>query len=198
MILVLTPLPLECEELRKNLSPADDFRVLTGGHGKVEFAIKTMAFIREFRPKRVVCAGAAGALKANVKPLDVVIATQTIEHDFNLKFIQRPLPAFAGDALAIQSLQKSQYSFPVHFGPVASGDEDVVDDVRAREIAIKTSALAVAWEGAGGARACLHERISFLEVRGITDFAGTNAISEFRKNLAPAMERVAQVIKQLA
>jgi adenosylhomocysteine nucleosidase len=73
----------------------------------------------------------------------------------------------------------------------------VIEESRAHELADKTNALAVAWEGAGGARACLHERVPFLEVRGLTDFAGSSAVSEFRKNLAPAMESVAQVIARL-
>ena len=48
---------------------------------------------------------------------------------------------------------------------------------------LRTGALAVAWEGAGGARACHFSGIPFLEIRGITDSADSDAASDFRATL---------------
>ena len=197
MILILTPLPIERDELRRAGLDARTFRIEVAGHGKVEFAVKTVAAIREFKPDLVIGAGAAGGLADNVSPLDLVVAEQTVEHDFNLKFAKRPLPAFAGDKNSLAKLRELKFEFPVHFGGIASGDEDVIESQRAREIFGRTQALAVAWEGAGLARACRHEGVPHLEIRAITDRADSEAVDNFRKNLPEGMSRLAAVIARL-
>ncbi len=86
----------------------------------------------------LICAGAAGALTDSLQVGDVVVATETVEHDYRLKFVSRPLPRFAGNRKVIEVLQnlpKTGLGFSVHFGNVASGDEDIVDVVRGQEIA---------------------------------------------------------------
>ncbi len=198
MILVVTPLPLELEALRAAGLAGPGVRLEVGGHGKVQFALRTQSFIVEAKPSLVICAGACGGLSPDVKPLDVVIAESTVEHDFRLRFIQRPLPAFAGDPDSLARLKNyATQRFGVHFGVVASGDEDIIDGVRAGEVRKLSGAVAVAWEGAGGARACLLNGIPFLEIRGVTDSCDNSSVANFRKNLAPAMNHVADVIKSL-
>jgi len=60
---------------------------------------------------------------------------------------------------------------------------------------LRTGALAVAWEGAGGARACHFSGIPFLEIRGITDSADSDAASDFGANLEGAMRNVAALFE---
>jgi adenosylhomocysteine nucleosidase len=84
-----------------------------------------------------------------------------------------------------------------HIGPIASGDEDVVDAERRTSIHARTGALAAAWEGAGGARACAFLGVPFLEIRGITDSADAQAATSFRLNTPPVMARVAEVLRAL-
>ena len=118
------------------------------------------------------------------------LATTTVEHDYNNKFNERALPKFDGAEAAIaelRSVSRSTKAFSVHFGPIASGDEDVVETERKRALHESTGALAVAWEGAGGARACAFNRIPFIEIRGVTDTADHNAASDFEENLEVAM-----------
>ena len=82
--------------------------------------------------------------------------------------------------------------------PVASGDEDIVDDQRRATLQLATCALAVAWEGAGGARACGFSGVPFLEVRGITDNADDAGVADFKANVAVAMRNIATVVGLLA
>ncbi len=198
MILVVTPLPLELEALRSAGLAGPRVRVEVGGHGKIQFALRTQSFIVEVKPELVICAGACGALSPGVKALDVVVAEATVEHDFRLRFVERPLPSFTGHSESLTRLKNyATQKFGVHFGVVASGDEDIVDGVRAEEIRKLTGAVAVAWEGAGGARACLLAGVPFLEIRGVTDSCDHGAVENFRKNLGPAMTNVAAVIESL-
>lgn len=181
---------VQLSDLRVTLAP--------GGLGKAQFALQTQHLLDTRSDWDVIiCAGAAGALGNKVSVGDVVVATTTVEHDYNNKFNKRPLPKFDGAGTIIsdlKSVSQSLNSFRVHFGPIASGDEDVVETERGRELHESTGALAVAWEGAGGARACAFSSVPFVEIRGITDAANRTAASDFAENLGVAMDNLAILI----
>jgi phosphorylase superfamily protein len=115
---------------------------------------------------------------------DVVVGVTTVEHDYTLRFIQRPLPCHRAAADLVQELMRAADrvagEFAVRFGPIASGDEDVIDPARAGELHAATGALCVAWEGAGAARAACFSGVPFVEVRALTDAADA---TDFRANL---------------
>jgi adenosylhomocysteine nucleosidase len=169
-----------------------------GGHGKAQFALHTRHLLDHAGPvDLIVCAGAAGALADEIAVGDIVVATRTVEHDFQQRISSRAAPVFDGHAAAIRNLQAlapAQASFAVHFGDVASGDEDIVSIARARALRAVTGAVAVAWEGAGGGRACAFSQTPYLEIRGVTDQATVDAPADFRQNLALAMRNVATLL----
>lgn len=169
-----------------------------GGLGKAQFALQTQHLLDSCSDWNVIiCAGAAGGLVDGVCVGDVVVATTTVEHDYNNKFNKRPLPKFDGAEATISDLKsalQSAHSFKVHFGPIASGDEDIVETERGRELHESTGALAVAWEGAGGARACAFSGVPFVEIRGVTDTANHTAAADFSENLGVAMDNLATLI----
>ncbi len=169
-----------------------------GGLGKVQFAVQTQHLLDTCNDwDLIICAGAAGALADTVSVGDVVVATRTVEHDYNNKFSERALPKFDGAEAAIAELRSVSHSakaFSVHFGPIASGDEDVVETERKRALHESTGALAVAWEGAGGAKACAFSGLPFVEIRGVTDTADHKAASDFEENLGVAMGNLATLI----
>lgn len=210
MILILTPLKVEFDGLCAALGPPSratqikdspvhyygtDLAMAVGGHGKAQFGVTTSFLIGELRPRLVVCAGACGALVSWLKPLDVVVAQSTVEHDFNLRFLRRPLPSFAG---AVEPLERLRSLPGVHVGIVASGDEDVVDGDRARELHEKTGgAIAVAWEGAGGARACALHQTDYLELRVVTDHCSESSIRDFKNHVRAGMARIHAAVSVL-
>jgi adenosylhomocysteine nucleosidase len=175
-----------------------DLLVACGGHGKTQFGIQSQYLLCQVpQIQLLVCAGTAGALSNSLNVGDVVVATETIEHDYNLKFVSRPFPRFAGDHQVIkvlQNLPQTNSAFLIHFGAVASGDEDVIDVTRGQELMSLTNCIAVAWEGAGGARACKFNHKSYIELRGVTDTANHQASADFEANLATAMHNLAEVI----
>ena len=181
---------VQLSDLRVTLAP--------GGLGKVQFAVQTQHLLDTCSNwDLIICAGAAGALVEEVSVGDVVVATTTVEHDYNNKFNKRPLPKFDGAQPAIadlKSVSQSVNAFGVHFGPIASGDEDVVETERKRALHESTGALAVAWEGIGGAKACAFSGVPFVEIRGVTDTADHNAASDFEQNLEIAMSNLAALI----
>jgi len=168
-----------------------------GGTGKAQFAVQAQHLI-DTGPgwDIVVCAGAAGALVDDLSIGDVVVATATIEHDYANRFSDRPLPRFDGAPGAIAGLRRaaSLARLDVCFGVIASGDEDIVAGERRRALRESTGALAVAWEGAGGARACAFSGVPFVEMRGVTDAADQNAPAHFEANLDAAMSNVTSLL----
>jgi adenosylhomocysteine nucleosidase len=178
--------------------PALDLLVARGGHGKTQFGVQTQHLLDNTSAlEAVVCIGAAGALAADLSVGDLVCATETVEHDYTERFSSHPLPRFAGDAGllgALRQLPLRSLPFGVHFGIIASGDEDVIELERAAALRQATEACAVAWEGAGGARACAFSGVPFVELRGITDTADHNAAADFRTNLRIAMASAAALV----
>src|SRR6266545_7368802 len=104
--LIVTPLQEEYADLYQSLStlglnshkdkigrldvdhfPALSVTLARGGHGKTQFGIQTQHLLDHAKFELVVCAGAAGALAPEVCVGDLIVATSTIEHDFNLKFV---------------------------------------------------------------------------------------------------------------
>jgi adenosylhomocysteine nucleosidase len=169
-----------------------------GGLGKVQFAVQTQHLL-DAHPDwdLCICAGAAGALVDSLSVGDVVVGTETVEHDINNRFGPPLLPRFRGAETIIADLRSMapvSDLFQVHFGPIASGDEDVIDTERRQMLHKVTGGLAVAWEGAGGARACQFNDIPFVEIRGVTDSADGDAASDFETNLASVMRNVATLI----
>jgi nucleoside phosphorylase len=85
----------------------------------------------------VICAGAAGGLDNSLSVGDIVVATETIEHDIRNKFGKPRMPSYTGDEKTIQTMRQlgtDNGSFQLHFGAIASGDEDVVDVERQEEL----------------------------------------------------------------
>jgi adenosylhomocysteine nucleosidase len=181
--------------------PKLEMAVAYGGLGKAQFAVQTQHLIDVAHWDLVICAGAAGALVDNLSVGDVVIATETIEHDIRNRFGKPLLPRFSGSEKDLENCRRALQTplgFQIHFGPIASGDEDIVDRERRRAIHVQTGALLVAWEGAAGARACQFSGAAYLEIRGVTDSANSAAALDFQSNLEKAMQSVAQTVISLA
>lgn len=188
-------------QLTVQVFPESGVMVACGGHGKTQSALQTQHLLDHGQPfNGVICAGAAGAIAPGLAVGDIVVAETTIEHDYNLKFVQRPRPQFAGSAHLLSQLRDISsrlYPFGVHYGTMASGDEDVVESERGRELHQQTGAIAVAWEGAGVARACRFSRTPFLEIRGITDTADHSAPGDFEAHLEVAMSNLGRFLQAL-
>ena len=178
-----------------------DWRALVapGGHGKTQFAVQAQYLIDRLSSiELVICAGAAGSLAPDLSVGDVVVGTETVEHDYRLLFATRPLPRFPGHAPSIDALRLLAHGisgFHIAFDVIASGDEDVVTSKRAHEIRDQTGAACVAWEGSGAARAALFNGIGSLEIRAVTDAADKEAPQRFDANLPIAMENLASLLR---
>jgi len=210
-LLLLCPLPAEAKIVRAELEaqgyssskfhggsffPELGVLLHASGHGKVQTALTTQRLFIEIPTLQVaLLLGTSGALTPELRPGDVVFGESTIEHDFRMIFLSRPLPQFRSAIGLPEGL--SFEGFQCVRGAIASGDEDVVSIDRARELFETTRALVVAWEGAGFARASLACRKPFLEIRVVTDSADHLATDQFRQHLQSSLRNGTKVFLAL-
>lgn len=173
-----------------------------GGHGKTGSAITAQHIIEQFHDlKLIICAGTAGSLVPEVSPGDVVIGRETIEHDYKMRFINKPLPSFNSCTNMIDQLASTRslinMNFSVHYGTIASGDEDIVDLTRKEELRAATGALCTAWEGAGVAKAAKFNHLGFIEIRAISDNSDSDNPEEFTGNLDSSMLNLSITISEV-
>ncbi len=190
--------PTQLGRLPATCLPELGFIVVEGGLGKVQFGVQAQHAIDAGGPwEAVICAGVGGALSEVVAPRDVVVGTETVEHDIRNNFGPPMIPRYLAGAALVERFRNaapSQAAFSVHFGPIASGDEDIVGSQRRMELHQQTGALAVAWEGAGGAHASQFSDVPYIEIRAISDSANNAAVEDFIANLEPAMRNLAALI----
>ncbi len=95
-----------------------------GGLGKVQFAVQTQHLLDAHLDwDFCFCAGAAGALVDGLSVGDVVVATETVEHDINNKFGPPLLPRFRGAETIIADLRSispvcESFKCPLGLSPV--------------------------------------------------------------------------------
>lgn len=173
--------------------------VAQGGLGKVDFAVRSLHLIERGPPlDGVICLGTCGALAPELAIGDIVVATESIEHDFNRKLTEGPIPSFQSDRALLSAFEAAQTSLPddvsVIYGPIASGDEGIDSSARARELIDRTGGIVAAWEGAGGAKACAFAGVPYIEVRCVSDLADEDAMTDFRENTPKAMSNLARLL----
>jgi adenosylhomocysteine nucleosidase len=180
--------------------PKLGLEVAVAGHGKAQFALVTQHLIDKRGPYGlVIIAGAAGGLRRDLDAGDVVVSTEIVEHDFKSRFQgEKPPPRFpCNPALVaeILGIQPSGLPFATHSGPIAGGDEDIIEAHRAHQLHLDTDSICVAWEGGGGAKAAIFSDIPYIEVRAITDAADEEAVEHFHMNLDEAVKNIGVVLE---
>lgn len=190
--------PMRVGALKCTSVPSLDMLIAVGGNGKAQFGVQAQHLIDHCPDAKLLfCVGTAGRLGGDLSVGDVVVGTCTVEHDYRERFVPEPLPRHDSDAAVLRQLEAvvatSEFPFRVHFGPIASGDEDIVDAARSAEVAA-TQALCVAWEGSGGARAARFSGVGFVEIRVITDAADVGAARSFHDNLVKVLPNVGDLL----
>ena len=153
--------------------------------GKVAAAVTASTLIRDFAVDAVVFTGVAGALSAELRVGDVVVASELIQHDLQgppelfargeiplLSVIELPtddalttaavaaarsfVDSGFGDLVTEEALAELGIDRPsVHVGQIATGDEFIHGDLKEIVRARTPKAICVDMEGAAVAQVCL-------------------------------------------
>lgn len=155
--------------------------LVRSGIGKVNAAICTQVLIDLYAVDYIINMGVAGAISKELNIGDIVISSDTVQHDFDttacgdeIGVISRMNESFfkADDALielARESAEKSER--PVYIGRVASGDKFIATTEEKNKIWSNFKAMCCEMEGAAIAHACYLNKIPFVIIRVISDKA---------------------------
>ena len=172
--------------------------VVRSGIGKVNAGICTQILVDDYHIDCVINTGIAGSLKNVIEIGDIVVSTDTVQHDMDAVGFGYPLGqiprmdtlAFPADQklidLACQVCREVNPEIQVHAGRVVSGDQFVSDRATKERIKENFDGFCTEMEGAAIAQAAYLNGIPYVVLRAISDKADDSATVDY-----PAFEREA-------
>jgi len=176
---------------------------LRGGIGKVKAAAATQYLIDRFAPEGVICPGVAGAINPRLTVGDIVVSRRALQHDFALgearllnKLRKRWLKADKKLAkLALEAGEDLGFEGRIHLGSVLTGDQAIVTQEKRQWLWDMFGGDCVDMESAAVAQVCQLNRVPFLIMRGISDSAEEEAVTEFKRSFAQSACDVARLTR---
>lgn len=172
--------------------------IVRSGIGKVNAGICTQILADVFHVDAVINTGIAGSLAAQIDIGDIVVSTDTVQHDmdatgfgYDLGVIPRmETSCFEADKALVESAvaacREAVPEIKVFTGRIVSGDQFVSDRETKDRIAKVFGGMCTEMEGAAIAQAAWLNRIPFVIIRAISDKADDSATMDY-----PAFERQA-------
>lgn len=183
-----------------------DVVVVRSGIGKVNAAMCTQILVDSYQVDAVINTGIAGSLNAKIDIGDIVLSTDTLEHDmdavaFGYEVGQIPRMdtlSFKADeklrALAKKVCEEVNPDVAVFEGRVVSGDQ-FISDKKKKEWLVETfEGYCTEMEGAAIAHAAYLNEIPFLIVRAISDKADDSASVDYPTFEAKAIEHSVKLL----
>ncbi len=186
-----------------------DVVVVRSGIGKVNAGICTQILVDEYGVDAVINTGIAGSLNASIDIGDIVLSTDTLQHDMDATgFGYEPgvIPRmdtsiFVADnklrKLAKLSCEKVNPDIKVFEGRVVSGDQFISDKDKKNYIESNFHGFCTEMEGAAIAQAAYLNNIPFLVIRAISDKADDSATEDYPTFEAKAIKHSVNLVKEM-
>ena len=183
--------------------------VVRSGIGKVNAAMCTQILVDEYCVDAVINTGIAGSLNAQIDIGDIVLSTDTLEHDMDAVAFGYPLGqiprmdtlSFKADdtlrALAKKVCEEVVPEVSVFEGRVVSGDQFVSDKGKKDWLVENFDGYCTEMEGAAIAHAAYLNGIPFLIIRAISDKADDSASMDYPTFEAQAIEHSVKLLLEL-
>lgn len=165
--------------------------VVQSGIGKVNAGICTQILADDYHVDCVINTGIAGSLKNEINIGDIVISTDTVQHDVDAtNFGYRPgqIPSmdtfsFPADERLIEAAEKAcceaNPELGVYRGRVVSGDQFIADADRKKVLTEEFGGYCTEMEGAAIAQAAYLNKIPCVVIRAISDKADNSASMDY-------------------
>lgn len=189
--------------------------VVCCGIGKVNAALCTQILISVFKVDRIINTGVAGGLADSLSVLDMIVSTDTVEHDMDATFfgyspgqvpgtdspfcIADPVMidavhrAWEKRAQAVALQEDTGHNHRLLAGRIASGDLFVSDPAARKRIIDLFSPVCVEMEGAAVAHVCTVNKTPFVVLRSISDLAGSEAHLSYEE-FSPKAARISAAL----
>lgn len=192
--------------------PGLSLQVVKAWPGKASCASAVQLLIDLFRPHLIIDTGASGALDPELEPGTIVCVERAYEYDIvpldvfpSRAAALTTATAVAGASAQAKKAKKMMRDFmkkagiilpgpPLLFGDIASGEKDVADAAFRDRLRAVFQASACDWETASVLRTAARNGVPALSFRVITDRADKNLETDYRRNVAPALERLGLIL----
>lgn len=184
--------------------------VVRSGIGKVNAGMCTQILADRFHVDAVINTGIAGSLRNEINIGDIVISTDTVQHDmdasgFGYKKGQIPrVDTFAFQAdevlgtLALVCNEKVNPDIRAFKGRVVSGDQFISDREKKNWLAEEFGGSCTEMEGAAIGQAAYLNHIPYLVIRAISDKADDSAGMDYAEFEAQAIRHSVNLILEMA
>lgn len=183
--------------------------VVRSGIGKVNAAMCAQILADCYHVNAMINTGIAGSLNADIDIGDIVLSTDTLEHDMDAVAFGYPLGqiprmdtlSFEADeklrTLAKTVCERVNPEVKVFEGRVVSGDQFVSDKNKKNWLVENFAGFCTEMEGAAIAHAAYLNQIPFLIVRAISDKADDSASVDYPAFEAKAIEHSVKLLLAL-
>jgi len=166
-----------------------DVVVCRSGVGKVNAAATAQILISEFRARLLIFTGVAGALHPDLEIGDIVISSESMQHDMDASPLglapgMIPFQAesiFPADARLVAQAEAACRDEQVRFrtGRILSGDRFVADRKEVERLREEFHGLCTEMEGAAVAQVCRMNELPHVIIRSMSDKANGEAPDSF-------------------
>lgn len=183
--------------------------VVRSGIGKVNAAMCAQILADQYHVDAIINTGIAGSLNASIDIGDIVLSTDTLEHDMDAVAFGYPVGqiprmdtlSFKADAklrlAAKKACEKVNPDVKVFEGRVVSGDQFISDKNKKQWLVDNFAGYCTEMEGAAIAHAAYLNKIPFLVIRAISDKADDSASVDYPTFEAKAIEHSVRLILEL-
>ena len=183
--------------------------VVQSGIGKVNAAICTQILVDLFAVDCVINTGIAGSLQAQIDIGDVVVSTDTVQHDvdateFGYALGQIPrldVLAFKADEKlikqAVDSCRRVNSHIKVFSGRIVSGDQFIADKGLKQTIISNFAGYCTEMEGAAIAQTAYLNQLPFVIIRAISDKADDSAQVDYPTFEKQAIENSVRLVNDM-
>jgi adenosylhomocysteine nucleosidase len=179
------------------------------GIGKVNAAVCTQILIDKYEVEYIINTGVAGGLHPDINIGDIVISSDTVEHDMDVTAFGHPkgeIPRldksfFEADESLVEIAKAAADSVKgnqqVFVGRIASGDQFVSSITVKEDIYSTFTAYCAEMEGAAIAHTCYLNHVPFVIIRAISDKADYEADMNFEEFVNFAAKNASDIIAKI-
>ena len=183
--------------------------VVRSGIGKVNAAVCSQILADTYQVKAIINTGIAGSLRNEINIGDVVLSTDTVQHDmdatgFGYAVGQIPrmdvfsFPADQGLlTLAAECCSREIPEIGVHTGRVVSGDQFISDKEKKKWLIETFDGYCTEMEGAAIAQTAYLNQIPYLVIRAISEKADDSAEMDYAEFEAAAIEHSVKLLSAM-
>jgi adenosylhomocysteine nucleosidase len=183
--------------------------VVRCGVGKVNAGVCTQIMIDLYDLQCIINTGIAGSLSNDINIRDVVISTDTVQHDVDVTMFDYPLGqipsmdvlAFKADSnlaeIAYLASQRANRHIGTYKGRIVSGDQFISDQEKREKLKYHFNALCTEMEGAAIGQVAYLNQMPYVVIRAISDNADGSATIDSEVFSREAIENSITLVKEM-